>query len=151
MKLSFEILPQSGFHRSLRSHLEDLGRLEQWKALKQRVFEREGRKCWICGDTRKLKALAFWEFKDGTQCLVGVHHLCDLCHKVKHIRFWVSGRGQKLLEQEGLKTSDLMDHFFFVNECSVEEFEQHREDVFEEYKERCQEEWKIDLSWLENN
>lgn len=151
MRLSFELLPKSGFHKSLRSYFEEHARLDEWTVLKRRIYDREGRTCWICGDTRKLKAHAFWDFRGGKQILVGVHHLCDLCHKVKHMRFWASGRGQKLLEQEGLKTSDLMDHFFIVNECTIEEFEQHREDVFEEYKERCQEEWKLDLSWLENN
>jgi hypothetical protein len=150
MKLSLELLPKSGMQQSLYQYFREQGKEDEWKAIKQKVFSKEGRQCWICDSTEGLKAHPFWEFNTETckQTLKAIHHLCDLCHKVKRIQFWTSKRGQEILKQDNMKIQDVMDHFFIINECSVEDFEKHREDIFDEFKELNQYEWEVDLSLI---
>ena len=75
----------------------------------------------------------FWEYYDGAhvQKLVGIHHLCRLCHMIKHIGFWCyTSNGRKKLEKLGLSRKDLIEHFCRVNNCSEEDFERHEDEAF---------------------
>ena len=95
-----------------------------------------------------MEAHEFWEYDDKrhVQRLVAVHHLCDLCHKVKHIGFWCRTRdGKELLARLGLTREDLVRHFCRVNNCSREEFEEHEREAFRIWEERSRHRWKQDF------
>lgn len=113
------------------------------------VYTEEGRKCYICGSEQGRFSLhEFWEYDDDKhiQKLCGLHHLCNLCHKIKHIGFWchtVDGRTK--LKQEDLDRKDLIEHFCKVNNCAKEEFLKHEDKAFEVWRERSKHRWKQDF------
>jgi hypothetical protein len=75
----------------------------------------------------------FWSYDSSTQIqkLTEFHHLCNLCHKIKHIGFWChTADGQAKLKQEGLTRNDLITHFCTVNRCPENEFENHEQAAF---------------------
>ena len=88
---------------------------------KNQDFEKEGRKCWICGaENTRLEAHEFWEYDDKNK-LVAIHHLCSMCHKIKHIGFWCyTEDGRRQLKKAGL---------------SREEFEKHEREAFKIWRE----------------
>ena len=148
-KLTIELVPETAWHSSLYRYYKDRGQLEKWRKLKEDLFKKEGRKCWICGkEGTRLEAHEFWEYDDvnHVQRLVAIHHLCSLCHKIKHIGFWCyTDRGSAQLELEGLTREDLIEHFCEVNNCTKDEFEEHEKEVFETWSKRSSHEWKQDL------
>jgi len=126
---------------------------DEWRGLKERLFAEEGRKCYICGSTsRGLSAHEFWEYDDERhiQKLAGIHHLCYLCHKIKHIGFWLhTHRGTEELREEGLTREDLIGHFCTVNGCSPQDFDRCEDEAFEVWRRRSKCEWKQDLGEYE--
>jgi transposase-like protein len=90
----------------------------------------------------------FWSYNELThvQTLVEFHHLCDLCHKIKHIGFWChTADGQNKLRQEGYNPDDLIKHFCKVNGCSKEDFEKYEDECFEIWNKRSQYNWTQDF------
>jgi len=80
------------------------------------------------------------------QRLVAVHHLCGLCHKIKHIGYWChTEEGRRRLARAGLSREDLVAHFCRVNNCSREDFLRHEEEAFGVWAERSKHEWKQDF------
>jgi hypothetical protein len=66
-------------------------KLNGWYEIKKEIFlKKEEHHCWICGKESRLQAHKFWKYDDKkhVQKLVAIHHLCDMCHKIKHIGFW---------------------------------------------------------------
>lgn len=110
---------------------------------------REGRRCWICGkETSHLEAHEFWAYDDENhvQKLLAIHHLCVMCHKIKHLRFWCyTEDGKRKLEGEGLSKEDLIKHFCKINGCSREGFDEHMEEAFRIWKERSEHKWRQDF------
>ena len=144
-KLEIELVPSSVWRSSLY-HLLPKG---VWYKTKQRLYAEEGRKCYICSSKEGLfSAHEFWEYDDKKhiQRLVGIHHLCNLCHKIKHIGFWChTADGRAKLKQEGLDREDLIAHFCSVNGCTREEFLEYEEKAFEKWSERSKHQWKQDF------
>lgn len=144
-KLVIELVPSSVWRSSLYNVLPRY----VWHRIKQEIYEKEGRKCYICGSTEgRFSAHEFWEYIDEKhiQRLVAVHHLCSLCHKIKHIGFWchtIEGRGK--LRQEGLDREDLIKHFCSINNCTRTKFLEHEEKAFEIWRERSKHQWKQDF------
>jgi hypothetical protein len=98
--------------------------------LKGDLFKNEGKRCWICGDeNNRLEVHEFWKYNkengEHIQRLLGIHHLCFLCHKIKHIGFARTENGLKGLQSRGYPFEDLIKHFCKVNNCSREDFEKH--------------------------
>ena len=73
--LTIDLVPRTVWFSSLYRLMPK----EKWKTLKRKIYEKEGRKCYICGSTRPPFELhEFWEYDDENhiQRLVGTHHLC---------------------------------------------------------------------------
>jgi hypothetical protein len=148
MKLTIELVPSTVWFSSLYRLLPK----NEWYRLKKEVFAKEGRKCYICGSDRGLSLHEFWSYDDEKyiQKLLGFHHLCNLCHKIKHIGFWChTTEGQAKLEREGLRREDLINHFCTVNNCTRKEFEEHEKAAFEVWTERSMHQWKQDFGECE--
>jgi len=154
-KLTIELIPATAWFSSLYRIYKNSNQLSKWRRIKKELFEREGRRCWICGrENVRLEAHEFWEYDDEKHImrLVAIHHLCDMCHKIKHIGFWCyTVDGRKLMEKAGLTREDLINHFCKVNNCTREEFEKHEEEAFKIWRERSKYEWKIDLGKYDPN
>jgi len=149
-RLTIELTPSTVWFSSLYNLMPK----DKWEELKRRVYEEEGRKCYICGSTEPPFELhEFWEYDDKkhVQKLVGVHHLCRLCHMVKHIGFWCHTEdGRAKLKQIGLSRKDLIKHFCKVNQCSEKEFLQHEENALKTWRERSKHRWKQDFGKYKN-
>lgn len=90
----------------------------------------------------------FWSYNELThvQNLVEFHHLCDLCHKVKHIGFWChTPDGLAKLADEGYTPDDIVNHFCKINNCSKEDFEKYEEEAFDLWEKRSQLDWTQDF------
>lgn len=144
-KLTIELVPSTVWFSSIYQIYKRNNQLNKWRKIKKELFEKERRKCWICGaKNTRLEAHEFWEYDDKNhiQKLIAIYHLCSMCHKIKHIGFWCyTEDGRKQLER-GLSREDLINHFCKVNNCSREEFEKHEEETFRIWRERSKYEWK---------
>ena len=114
-KLTIELVPSTVWFSSIYQIYKRSNQLNKWRKIKKELFEKEGRKCWICGaENTRLEAHEFWEYDDKNhiQKLVAIHHLCSMCHKIKHIGFWFHTEdGRRQLKKEGLSMEDLINHF----------------------------------------
>jgi len=148
-KLIIELVPSKVWFLSIYQIYKKGNQLSKWRKIKKELFEKEGRRCWICGkEGERLEAHEFWEYDDENhiQKLVTIHHLCGMCHKIKHIGFWCyTEDGRKQLTKAGLNKEDLVNHFCKVNNCSIEEFKKHKEEAFKLWRERSKYEWKQDF------
>lgn len=144
-KLKIELVPSSVWYSSLYRLLPR----QVWHRTKERLFAEEGRKCYICSYKQgPLSAHEFWEYNDDEhiQKLVAVHHLCSLCHKIKHIGFWChTADGRAKLGEQGLDREGLIEHFCNVNNCAKKEFLEHEEKAFDLWRERSKHEWEQDF------
>ena len=148
-KLTIELVPQTIWFESIFQLCNKSNQMKKWAAIKKKIFEKEGRQCWICGKTdTRLEAHEFWIYDDENhiQQLAAIHHLCGMCHKIKHIGFWSrTEKGQSLLTQEGLSRDDLIQHFCIVNNCREEDFEQHEREAFKIFSQRSLYPWDQDF------
>lgn len=148
LKLTIELVPSTVWYSSLYEICKRNNRSSIWRKIKKEIFKKEGKKCWICGEEkRRLEAHEFWEYDDKNhiQKLVAIHHLCDMCHRVKHMGFWTTFDGMIILTKAGLNKDDLIKHFCKVNKCSIEEFKKHEKEAVAIWKERSKYEWKQDF------
>jgi hypothetical protein len=149
LKLTIELVPSTVWFSSIYQIYKQNNRLSEWRRIKKKIFDKEGSHCWICGKkVRRLEAHEFWEYDDKShiQKLIAIHHLCTMCHKIKHIGFWCyTQNGREKLEKSRLTKEDLVVHFCKVNNCSEEEFEDHEREAFGIWKERSEFKWKQDF------
>jgi len=142
-------VPATTWFSSIYQIYKKNNKLSEWIKIKEELFEKEGKRCWICGkEESHLEAHEFWEYdeKNHVQKLKAIHHLCQMCHKIKHIGFWCHTKdGQEKLKKEGLTREDLINHFCKVNNCSREEFEKHEKEAFRIWSERSKYKWKQDF------
>lgn len=145
MRLRIELVPSTVW----RSSVYRLVSRNQWAIIKQDTYTKEGRICYICNSKQgPFSAHEFWEYDDKgyTQKLVDIHHLCNLCHKIKHIGFWCwTEEGKAELKKQGLGRKDLIKHFCDVNRCTEEAFLEHEKEAFEIWRKRSMHEWKQDF------
>ncbi len=149
LELTIELVPGTAWFQSLYNLYVDSGQSAKWRKIKEELFIKEGRQCFICGekDTR-LEAHEFWYYdnKNNIQKLMSIHHLCSMCHKIKHFGFWCyTVEGEKLLKQSGLTREDLVKHFCEVNSCTDETFEEHWIESYTTWEKRSEHEWVQDL------
>lgn len=144
-RLEIELVPSTVWQSSLHQLLPR----SVWHKIKQQLYAEEGRKCYICGSWEgRFSAHEFWMYDDSKhiQRLIAVHHLCNLCHKIKHVGFWChTADGRARLETEGLSREDLDAHFCRVNDCTEEDFSKHEDQAFAVWKERSTHEWTQDF------
>jgi len=148
-KLTIELVPSTVWFSSLCQIYRRENKLDKWRKIKKELFKKEGKRCWICGkEGTPLEAHEFWQYDDinHVQRLAAVHHLCGMCHKIKHIGYWCyTEEGRKKLEELGLTGEDLINHFCKVNNCSREDFEEHEKEAFRIWRERSKYRWKQDF------
>lgn len=147
-KLDIELVPRSAWNQSLYNYFKNNKRIIEWNKIKNDIFLSEGRKCWICGAANSgLEAHEFWEYDEtnGIQKLLAIHHLCSMCHKIKHIGFWGTEDGLKILEKYNLSWEDIIKHFCRINECTIEDFQLHKKKAFEIWGGRNKLKWKQDF------
>ena len=149
LKLTVDLIPRTAFNLSLYNYFKEHGQLDKWNKIKQELFKSEGRQCWICSDKNtRFEAHEYWEYDEASyiQKLISIHHLCSMCHKVKHISYW--GTTDERLEQLsriGLSRDDLVGHFCKVNNCSIEEFYKHLKESSSIHARRSKIQWKQDF------
>src|SRR3989344_4565037 len=111
-KLTIELVPSTIWYSNIYNFYKKTNQMEKWHQLKENLYQREGNKCWVCGkENTYLEAHEFFEYDDKSriQKLVGIHHLCRLCHKIKHIGFWCyTPEGWSKLIKERLTKLDLI-------------------------------------------
>jgi len=151
LKLEIELVPGDLWHRSIYNILKNANQLPLWIDIKQQIFKKEGKKCWICGEEhRRLEAHEFWEYddKEHIQKLISIHHLCDMCHKVKHTGYWLETKeGNEQLKSEGLTKKEVINHFCKVNCCTLKVFNKHKKEAFDLHLKRGVYIWKQDF-WI---
>jgi len=149
LKLQIELVPKGVWFSSIYQLYKKSNRLSEWRKIKSQIFEKEGHCCWICGKEKgRLEAHEFWMYNDRNhvQKLTAIHHLCGMCHKIKHIGLWCyTPYGNEQMEQSGLTKDDLSAHFCKVNNVSVEEFEKHEDEALRIWKKRSKYKWKQDF------
>ena len=150
LKLTIELIPSTAWNMSLYQYYKQNKQAYKWKMIKQELFEKEGRQCWICGKKGgHLEAHEFWEYDDENhvQELSAVHHLCKKCHMVKHIGYWChSFEGLMRLEEMWMTEETLIKHFCKVNMCDVEAYEQSSMEARLLWEERSKYDWEQDIS-----
>ncbi len=148
-KLTFELVPTTTWNVSIYQILNNSGNKALWYDIKKKLIEKEGDYCFICKSTQKpLEAHEFWEYDDKNfiQILVGIHHLCSMCHKIKHFGLWTRTQyGDENLKRLKLTEDDLREHFCKTNNCSLQDLKKYEKEAFDEYKKRSKQEWKQDL------
>ncbi len=149
LKLIIELVPSTVWYSSIYRLCKEKNQMHKWHKIKKELFEKEGRKCWICGkENIRLEAHEFWEYDDlkHIQKLGAIHHLCSMCHKIKHIGLWLHTEdGARMLKEAGLSEVDVIAHFCAINNCSVEDFDKHKKEAFEIFAERSKYNWKQDF------
>lgn len=151
LKLSIDLIPNSAWFKSLYRVYEDNGKRSDWYKIKDYLYEKEGRVCFICGsDAKPLEAHETWEYDKWHQVqkLKEIHHLCGLCHKIKHFAFWTIINTEKLKEQ-GLSENSLIEHFCKVNKCPKKVFDLHKSISLKLYRQRSKIKWRQDFLFLE--
>lgn len=145
-KLIIELIPSTVWYSSIYQYYKKTNNPSKWIEIKKVLFEREGRKCWICGnETGRLEAHEFWEYDDTKQVqkLAAIHHLCNMCHKIKHAGLWLHTiDGERMLKNENLTKQDLINHFCKVNNCSIKAFQAHEDEAFKVWSKRSKHYWK---------
>jgi predicted restriction endonuclease len=138
LKLTIELVPRTSWYRNLRKLLSR----SQWDTIRKKVYAEYDHKCGICGAEKRLNCHEIWEYDDQmhVQKLVGLIALCDMCHHVKHM-----GHASILASEGKLDLEEVIKHFIRVNKCSSARFEKHKQQVFDQWHERSEYEWAVDL------
>lgn len=95
------------------------------------------------GEKHPVECHEIWHYDDEKhiQKLTGLTALCPSCHQVKHIG---------LARVRG-KEAEAKKHLAKVNNWSNLEVEKYLTTVWSQWRKRSQNNWKLDLSWLEKN
>lgn len=148
-RLSVELAPITIRSKSLFQEYMKNNRFKEWSIIKEELLQKEGPICWICGkESLQLHIHEFWDYNDeeNTSSLREIHHLCDMCHKLKRTDFWFfTDYGKEQLKTLGLCREDLINHFCKVNNCSLEDFSKQWSSAIKLWKKRSQFDWQQDF------
>lgn len=147
-KLDIELVPENAWTLSLYNYFKANNKINEWSRIKKDIYSREDSKCWICGiENSRLEAHEFWAYdeKNGIQKLDAIHHLCSMCHKIKHIGYWGTDEGISILKRTELSFEDLINHFCRINKCKIRDFQDHKKQSFEIWRKRCKIKWQQDF------
>jgi len=141
-------MPTTVETKSLFQVFDKNRRIDDWKAIKDELLRREGNKCWICDRNDNLLHIQeFWDYDDEKQTmkLVEIHHVCDLCHKIKRTDFWFfTDYGKEQLKKLGYSYEDIIKHYCKVNKCRIKDFGKNWREAIEVWKERNKQQWQQD-------
>ena len=148
-KLEVELLPSTVRDKSLFQIFNKERRLDEWKAIKDELLYREGSMCWICEKkSSSLHVAEYWDFDEDnkTMILTEIHHLCDMCYKIKRSDFWFfTEYGKEQLKQLNISPEDLVKHYCRVNKCELKDFGKNWREAIDTWKERSRFDWKQDF------
>ena len=137
MKLTIELVPQSAFFKNVRSEVSK----DEWDIIRREAYKKAGYKCQICGGAGKqhpVECHEIWEYKNGIQKLIDFIAICPNCHQVKHIG---------LSQMRGLE-ENCVKHLMKVNNMSEKQVITYIENCFAIWRERSEQDWKLDISLL---
>lgn len=148
-RLTVELTPASVRSKSLFSFFMRNKEVDKWTEIKDELLKREGARCWICEtESNHLHLHEFWIYNDQTHqaSLKEIHHLCDLCDKIKRSDLWFfTDFGKVQLKELGINDDDLIIHYCKVNNCSREEFSKNWEEAVILWHKRNVIHWKQDF------
>ena len=140
MRLIPELIPSTAWGNNLRSHLTKA----QWDQLRRWCYKQASHKCEICGGvgpSHPVECHESWEYDDDNHVLslVGVMALCPQCHAVKHLgRSYSVGKGNKSVKWMA-----------FINGWSMDRAMDEVDRVFQEWLDRDDYSWDVDMSWAD--
>jgi hypothetical protein len=119
-----------------------------WDRVRKFVYERVNYICECCGINTKLNNIQLdaherWLYNNDahTQKLIRIVALCSDCHQTTHIGL----AGIKGKRYEAMK------HLQTIRNFTEEECNEHIEEAFKIWRDRCKFEWNLDISLIENN
>ena len=139
-KLTIELVPAQQWGDNLRSRVSR----QRWDTLRRECYRKAGHRCEICGGKGRrwpVECHEVWDYDESNkiQRLVGLVALCPACHEVKHMgRSMSVGKGDKAKR-----------HLMKINGWSASDVEYYIEAMFELWYRRNQEDWTLDLQWLD--
>lgn len=138
LRLVAELVPQPCWYSNMRS----LVPRPVWDRLRRQVYAQYQHRCGICGAEARLHCHEIWSYDDTAhvQTLSGFIALCEWCHHIKHL-----GHSASLASEGKLDYNRVIEHFTHVNNCTREQFEAHRRQVFEQWEARNQYSWRTEL------
>ena len=138
MRLEIELVPSTAWYSNMRKAVSRA----DWDNIRKQTYADYGHRCGICFGEGRMNCHELWGYddKDHIQLLVGFIALCDMCHHVKHI-----GLAGILSRKGQLDYQKVVDHYIKVNDCTKEDFEDHRAQAFAQYRERSEHEWKTEF------
>jgi hypothetical protein len=137
-KLGINLIPRSSWFNNLRSMFPK----ERWDELRRGCYRKAGYVCEICGGRGEewpVECHEVWDFsKHGIQRLIRLIALCPMCHRCQH---------PGLAQIHG-EFDNCIKHYMKVNGVSRKVAEREFDAAFEEWEERNETEWKLDISVL---
>ena len=145
--LYIELVPRTSWGDNLRTRMKKA----EWDRLRKAQARWAGWRCEVCGESGKTQGFDWhvechevWDYDDRTQIqrLERLISLCPLCHKVKHY-----GRTFSVDGPEAARAA--MDRLARLNGWSLSQVGVHIEDAFDQWENRSQQTWTLDLSYLD--
>lgn len=138
--LTMDLIPLSTWGINARSVLSR----EVWSSITEKIFEKAGYCCQICGSTgtkHPVECHEIWnfDFDKNIQSIKGLIALCPACHEVKHMGFANSRNRGEIAAK----------HLSKVNQWSDSKTNNYIEKEFELWHKKCGVEWKVDISYLD--
>lgn len=125
MNLVIELVPRPLWGYNPRKLMGDTN----WDIVRRETYKAYNYQCGICNAKGRMEAHEIWEYDDDLfiQKLVGLIALCQSCHRIKHIGMSQATLDNKILDQLG-------QHFITVNNCTVQEYNQHITEAFAKWR-----------------
>ena len=125
-KLTIEFTPKTVHTNPLFFHYNSMNLSSLLSKIREELLNTEGNICYICGEkSANLFLYENWEYDDlnHQMALKSLHHICEMCHKVKHLDFWFfTTYGREQLKKLKINKVDLIKHYCKVNDCNISEF-----------------------------
>ena len=143
LRLTAELVPKTSWGNNMRSAFPEA----TWDSIRKGIYAEYSYHCGICRAGGQLDCHEIWEYDDQThiQTLRGFIALCEWCHHVKHI-----GLAGVRARQGKLDFERVIGHFMRVNECDRLVFEDHHCQAREQWRERSQHPWRVNLGEYES-
>ena len=143
-KLFVDLIPSTCWFTNVRYCIHS----SDWDRVRKFVYERVNYICECCGINTKthnirLDAHERWLYNNDThtQKLIRIVALCFDCHQTSHIG---------LAEIKG-KKYEATKHLQNVRNFTEKECKEHMDEAFKIWRDRCNIEWSLDISLIENN
>lgn len=143
-ELFVDLIPSSCWFTNVRYCIHP----SDWDRVRKFIYERVNYICECCGVNTKLHNIQLdaherWLYDDvtHTQKLIRIVALCADCHQTTHIGL-AGIRGKK---------EEATEHLQKVRNFTEEECKEHINNAFKIWRDRCNFEWSLDISLIENN